>query len=82
VCRLGRRHAAEKVIAQTSPHGETMYWIGGAGPAKDGAEGTDFHATAQGHVSITPLKVDLTDHEALRAWSGSVPGAHRAAAHS
>jgi 5'-nucleotidase len=69
VCRLGRRHAAEKVIAQTSPHGETMYWIGGSGPAKDGADGTDFHATTQGHVSITPLKVDLTDHEALRAWS-------------
>ena len=39
VCRLGRRHAAEKVISQTSPHGETMYWIGGAGPAKDSAEG-------------------------------------------
>ncbi|AMO24723.1 5'/3'-nucleotidase SurE [Ramlibacter solisilvae] len=79
VCRLGRRHAAEKVISQTSPHGETMYWIGGAGPAKDGAEGTDFHATAQGHVSITPLKVDLTDHEALRAWGRSVPGAREAA---
>ena len=24
VCRLGRRHAAEKVIAQDSPHGQTM----------------------------------------------------------
>ena len=68
VCRLGRRHAAEKVIAQASPHGETMYWIGGAGPAKDGADGTDFHATAQGHVSITPLKVDLTDHDGLAHW--------------
>ncbi|MRD45979.1 5'/3'-nucleotidase SurE [Caenimonas koreensis DSM 17982] len=69
VCRLGRRHAAEKVIPQSSPHGETMYWIGNAGAAKDGAEGTDFHATAQGHVSITPLQVDLTDHTALAAWS-------------
>jgi 5'-nucleotidase len=69
VCRLGRRHAAEKVISQTSPHGETMYWIGGAGPAKDDAEGTDFHATVQGHVSITPLKVDLTDHDALEHWA-------------
>ena len=68
VCRLGRRHAAEKVISQTSPHGDVMYWIGGAGAAKDDAEGTDFHATAQGHVSITPLKVDLTDHEHLRRW--------------
>jgi 5'-nucleotidase len=71
-CRLGRRHAAEKVISQTSPHGETMYWIGGAGPAKDDAEGTDFHATAQGHVSVTPLKVDLTDHEGLAAWAETV----------
>ena len=69
VCRLGRRHAAEKVISQTSPHGETMYWIGGAGPAKDDAEGTDFHATAQGHVSVTPLKVDLTDHDGLADWT-------------
>ena len=68
VCRLGRRHAAEKVISQTSPHGETMYWIGGAGPAKDSAEGTDFHATTEGHVSITPLKVDLTDHDGLPFW--------------
>ena len=42
---------------------------GGAGAAKDDAEGTDFHATAQGHVSITPLKVDLTDHDNLGYWA-------------
>jgi 5'/3'-nucleotidase len=72
VCRLGRRHAAEKVISQTSPHGETMYWIGGAGPAKDDADGTDFHATTQGHVSITPLKVDLTDHDELASWAATI----------
>jgi 5'-nucleotidase len=69
ICRLGRRHAAEKVITMVSPRGETMYWIGGAGPAADAAEGTDFHATAQGHIAITPLKVDLTDHAALGYWS-------------
>jgi 5'-nucleotidase len=74
ICRLGRRHAAEKVISQTSPHGETMYWIGGAGAAKDDAEGTDFHATANGHVSVTPLKVDLTDHDALGVWSRAIDG--------
>ena len=33
------------------------------------AEGTDFHATAQGHVSMTPLKVDLTDHDHLGYWA-------------
>ena len=69
LCRLGRRHAAERVITQESPRGEVMYWIGGAGPAKDDAEGTDFHATAQGHVSVTPLQVDLTDHQRLPYWA-------------
>ena len=69
LCRLGRRHAAEKVITQASPRGDTMYWIGNAGGVKDDAEGTDFHATAQGHVSVTPLKVDLTDHQSLAYWS-------------
>jgi 5'-nucleotidase len=60
------------VIAQQSPHGETMYWIGGAGPAKDAREDTDFHATSQGEISVTPLKVDLTDHAALDAWTRSI----------
>ena len=69
VARLGRRHAAERVITQTSPRGETMYWIGSAGPAKDEGEGTDFHAAQQGYMAITPLQVDLTDHERLPFWS-------------
>ncbi|MDO9405997.1 MAG: 5'/3'-nucleotidase SurE [Polaromonas sp.] len=69
VARLGRRHAAERVIMQTSPRGETMYWIGGAGPAKEDGEGTDFHATRERYVSITPLQVDLTDHERLPYWA-------------
>ncbi|KQP14439.1 5'/3'-nucleotidase SurE [Pseudorhodoferax sp. Leaf267] len=74
VCRLGRRHAAERVITMDSPRGETMYWIGGAGAAKDGAEGTDFHAALQGHVTITPLQVDLTDHPRLAHWAEVASG--------
>ena len=72
VCRLGRRHAAEKVIMQDSPRGETMYWIAGAGSAKDSGEGTDFHATAAGHVALTPLQIDLTDHANLGEWRSAV----------
>jgi 5'-nucleotidase len=69
VARLGRRHAAEKVISQPNPRGDTMYWIGSAGAAKDGAEGTDFHAATQGYATITPLQIDLTDHERLPYWA-------------
>lgn len=72
VCRLGRRHAAKNVVRQTNPRGETMYWIGGAGAARDDGAGTDFYATAQGHVSITPLKVDLSDYDAVSPWTSRV----------
>ena len=68
ITRLGRRHASEAVVRQVSPRGETMYWIGAAGDAREAGEGTDFHATANGTVSITPLQVDLTDHAALADW--------------
>jgi protein-L-isoaspartate(D-aspartate) O-methyltransferase len=68
VTRLGRRHASEPVIRQTSPRGEPIYWIGPAGDAREAGEGTDFHATANGCVSITPLQVDLTDHARLGDW--------------
>ena len=70
VTRLGRRHASEGVIRQTNPRGEPIYWIGPAGDAREAGEGTDFHAAANGCVSITPLQVDLTDHAGLPAWRG------------
>jgi 5'-nucleotidase len=72
VTRLGRRHASEPVIRQTNPRGESMYWIGPAGDAREAGEGTDFHATAAGNVSITPLQVDLTCHATLPAWRAAL----------
>jgi len=72
VTRLGRRHASEPVVAQQSPRGETIYWIGPAGDAREAGAGTDFHAAAQGFVSITPLQVDLTDHGRLGDWRAAL----------
>lgn len=72
LCRLGRRHAAQSAIRQQNPRGETMYWIGAAGAARDAGEGTDFHATALGHVALTPLQVDMTDHQHLGYWAQTV----------
>jgi 5'-nucleotidase len=78
VTRLGRRHASQPVIRQTNPRGEDIYWIGPAGDARDGGEGTDFNATAKGCVSITPLQVDLSDHASLSRWSGVLRSTHAA----
>jgi 5'-nucleotidase len=74
VTRLGRRHKAEPAVKSVSPRGETMYWVGAAGPAADAGEGTDFHAVENGWVSVTPLQIDLT-HAAqmgsVRNWLGA-----------
>ncbi|MDP5241289.1 5'/3'-nucleotidase SurE [Uliginosibacterium sp. 31-16] len=60
ITRLGKRHRAEPVIRDTNPRGEQIFWIGPVGEAADAGDGTDFHAVAQGFVSITPLQIDLT----------------------
>jgi len=60
VTRLGKRHKAESVVKTANPRGQTVYWVGAAGGAQDAGEGTDFHAVANGFVSITPLQMDLT----------------------
>lgn len=65
ITRLGTRHRAEPTIRQVDPRGHPIYWVGPAGAEQDAGKGTDFHAVANGYVSITPLRMDLTDHEAL-----------------
>ena len=65
VCRLGFRHKSEPVVKSQDPHGRTIFWVGPAGENQEEGEGTDFHALEQGAATITPLKVDLTRHEAL-----------------
>ncbi len=73
VTRLGRRHKAEGVVKQMTPRHETVYWVGAAGEAADAGEGTDFHAVANGYVSLTPLQIDLTHNAQIAAvadWLG------------
>jgi len=71
IARLGYRHKSEPIVKSKDPHGRTIFWVGPAGTGQDAGEGTDFHAIAAGAAAVTPLKVDLTRHEALpqvREW--------------
>jgi 5'-nucleotidase len=70
VTRLGRRHKAQPVVPGTNPRGETVYWVGAAGPAREAGPGTDFNALERGAVSITPLQVDLTHGSQIPLVSG------------
>ncbi len=63
--RLGSRHKSEPVIKSHDPRGRQIYWVGPPGMAQDANEETDFYAVANGYVSVTPIKIDLTRHDAI-----------------
>jgi 5'-nucleotidase len=65
--RLGNRHRSERVVRSQDPRGKPIYWLGPPGPGQDAGPGTDFHAVAEGFVSVTPLQIDLTRHATLEA---------------
>lgn len=69
VTRLGRRHKSAPVVRSENPRGETIWWVGAPGAAADAGEGTDFHAVANGYVSVTPLSIDLTAYQQLELVS-------------
>ena len=71
VTRLGHRERAEGAVPMTCPRGKERYWIGAAGVGGDAGPGTDFNAVREGYVSVTPVHIDMTRHEALsrlRDW--------------
>lgn len=53
-----------RVVTAQDPMGRQIYWFTVV-PLERHAEGTDLWAMEQGLVTLTPLRLDLTDHEAL-----------------
>ena len=69
VTRQGKRSFVGTIIDKTDPRGRKYYWIGSEGPAFNDDEGTDIHAVNRGHVSVTPLHLDLTNYESMKILS-------------
>lgn len=69
--RLGKQVYEESIIKKTDPRGRGYYWIGGQVTTWQVQPDTDLAVVADGHVSVTPIQLDLTDYdtlEALRSW--------------
>jgi 5'-nucleotidase len=62
--RQSVRHYDGKVVPAKDPMGRTHYWYTII-PVDSTEEGTDRWAIEQGYVSMTPLRLDLTDYERL-----------------
>ncbi len=62
--RLGKRIYRQTVVEKVDPKGRKYYWIAGT-PEWQHETGTDYDALMAGHVSVTPLHLDLTDYRGL-----------------
>ena len=67
ITRQGKRRYGDAIIEKEDPRGRKYYWIGGVELDYVDAPGTDFTAIHDGLVSVTPLHLDLTNYEAMRA---------------
>ena len=65
VTRQGVKNARPVITEHIDPRGKPYYWIGEEVLESSFVEGTDYEAIAQGLVSITPMRSDMTNHHAL-----------------
>lgn len=63
--RQSVRHYDGRVVPGRDPMGRKHYWMTVV-PIEHTEEETDRHAVEHGFVSVTPLRLDLTDHAALQ----------------
>jgi len=75
ITRLGVRKYRNVFDRREDPRGRTYYWLAGEAVDLDLSPGTDARALQDGYISITPLRFDLTDRDAMaqiRSWEGEL----------
>ena len=65
ITRQGRRIWKQAVQEVADPRGRIHYWIGGGTPLLDSGKDTDVWALGEGFVTISPIHLDLTNHEGI-----------------
>ena len=65
VTRQGRRIWQQAVHEVKDPRGRVHYWIGGGTPLLDSGRDTDVQVLSEGYVTISPIHLDLTNHEGI-----------------
>lgn len=78
VSKLGRRNYGRQVVAKEDPRHLPYYWLGGSELGFDDMPGSDCNAVAEGHISLSPVDLDLTHYRflnELRQWDALQPHA-------
>ena len=72
ITRLGSRVYNDMITKKKDPRGKDYFWIGGGDPGWDTGSDTDFTAVTGGYISVTPLRIDMTDNKSisnLKKWN-------------
>jgi 5'-nucleotidase len=80
VTALSRRRFDEPIIEKTDPHGRKYYWIAGTRISWSRKGNSDHEMLRRGFVTITPIHLDVTHHEAmeqLREWEALIEGGRK-----
>ena len=73
VTTQGRRDTdLVRIDAREDGRGHPYFWVGFARGGFTPGEGTDLEALARKQVSVTPLRLDLTDHAALSRYAAAL----------
>ncbi len=68
---LGSRVFSEEIAVMKDPWGKDIYWIGGGHITWTGGAESDFRATRDGYISVTPLQLAMSNYrliEVVRQW--------------
>ena len=57
------------IEARKDGRGNPYFWIGFSRAPFEPANGTDLKAMAEGRISITPLRLDLTDEPTMTRYA-------------
>jgi 5'-nucleotidase len=60
VAAQGKRKLGDELMERIDPRGQPYVWIGGLRSDDVQQAGTDLHAVAENHISITPVHMDMT----------------------
>lgn len=69
--KQGKRNYGDIIAERIDPRGRKYYWIGGDEHGFENIAESDCNAVLANFISITPIRVNLTDHqqlENLRKW--------------
>jgi 5'-nucleotidase len=70
--RVSVRHYDGRIVPTKDPYGRDLHWFT-VKPLEGAEEGTDRWAVEQNWISLTPLRLDLTDQAQLEAVASRRP---------